>query len=168
MNNLPLRTTLYLIGFLSFWASVAIFLQRFDSEIGIELPTVMRPLGLPLMMIGALIGLPCVFIFVTQGNGTPVPFDPPKKFVVMGCYRYVRNPMFIGSFLAILGFGMVLLSASVVGLAFAAFLLAHFFVVFIEEPGLERRFGDSYLLYKQSVNRWVPRFRRDVSRNGRG
>jgi protein-S-isoprenylcysteine O-methyltransferase Ste14 len=43
-------------------------------------------------------------------------------------------------------------------LFFAAllFVFLHSIVIFVEEPGLERRFGDSYRRYKQSVNRWLP------------
>jgi protein-S-isoprenylcysteine O-methyltransferase Ste14 len=29
--------------------------------------------------------------------------------------------------------------------------------VLVEEPGLERRFGDSYRAYKANVPRWIPR-----------
>jgi protein-S-isoprenylcysteine O-methyltransferase Ste14 len=35
------------------------------------------------------------------------------------------------------------------------------FVVHVEEPGLERRFGISYRAYNQLINRWLPRFKTD-------
>ena len=55
-----------------------------------------------------------------------------------------------------IGFGLFQRAVSVLLLAVGASLLAHLFVVFVEEPGLERRFGESYRRYKQSVNRWLP------------
>ena len=39
----------------------------------------------------------CIGTFVTKGQGTPAPFDPPREFVASGPYRYVRNPMYIGA-----------------------------------------------------------------------
>ncbi|WP_366525421.1 hypothetical protein [uncultured Ruegeria sp.] len=38
-------------------------------------------------------------------------------------------------------------------------LLNTLYFKFVEEPGLERRFGGDYLRYKAKVSRWVPRFR---------
>ena len=154
---ISIKTILYLIAFVLSWVFLAIILKRFDSKIGLELPAIIRPVGLFIVVVGTIIGLSCVFIFVTHGQGTPVPFDPPQKFVATGLYRYVRNPMFIGAFLALLGFGMFLLSVSVLILAIVAILLAHCFVVLVEEPGLERRFGESYRCYKKSVSRWLPK-----------
>jgi protein-S-isoprenylcysteine O-methyltransferase Ste14 len=41
-------------------------------------------------------------------------------------------------------------------LAFVALNLTY--IPLVEEPGLERRFGEDYLHYKQNVPRWIPRF----------
>jgi len=27
----------------------------------------------------------------------------------------------------------------------------------VEEPGLAKRFGDDYMVYRQNVNRWIPK-----------
>jgi protein-S-isoprenylcysteine O-methyltransferase Ste14 len=68
--------------------------------------------------------------------------------------------MYIGGLTLLLGFGLLLRSASIVLLAFFLFLVVHLFVVLVEEPGLERRFGESYFAYKASTNRWIPSRRR--------
>jgi protein-S-isoprenylcysteine O-methyltransferase Ste14 len=48
----------------------------------------------------------------------------------------------------------------IIGLWAGIFILINqAYFVFSEEPGLERRFGESYRLYKASVPRWVPRIR---------
>jgi protein-S-isoprenylcysteine O-methyltransferase Ste14 len=49
------------------------------------------------------------------------------------------------------------LSASILLFALVLFLFLHLLVVYVEEPGLESRFGEGYRAYKQSVNRWLPR-----------
>jgi protein-S-isoprenylcysteine O-methyltransferase Ste14 len=77
-------------------------------------------------------------------------------FVAMGPYRYVRNPMYVGAILALLGGGLIVRSVSVLLLAVVFWTLAHLLVLLNEEPSLERRFGESYLRYKQRVHRWLP------------
>jgi protein-S-isoprenylcysteine O-methyltransferase Ste14 len=66
--------------------------------------------------------------------------------------------MYIGGLLVLGGLGLALRSPAILLLAFGAAVLVHYFVVIVEEPGLERRFGDSYRTYKRSVNRWLPRW----------
>jgi protein-S-isoprenylcysteine O-methyltransferase Ste14 len=50
-------------------------------------------------------------------------------------------------------------------LAFSAawFVLAHAFVLLVEEPGLRRRFGEAYEQYCARVPRWIPRAAAAVS-----
>ena len=67
--------------------------------------------------------------------------------------------MYVGAFGVLLGSGFVLQSPSIVLLAFGALLLAHIFVLIYEEPTLTEKFGESYLQYKASVRRWIPRIK---------
>jgi protein-S-isoprenylcysteine O-methyltransferase Ste14 len=60
-------------------------------------------LGLPPAAVGAAVYLWCAWDFATFGRGTPLPLDPPKQLVARGLYRFVRNPMYVGVLLAILG-----------------------------------------------------------------
>lgn len=118
---------------------------------------VVRFLGPVPMLMGILIYLRCAWDFTFTGRGTPAPIDPPKELVVKGLYRYVRNPMYVGVLLILLG--EALLFESVVVLLYALLLLSasHLFVIFYEEPTLARMFGASYERYRQSVRRWLPR-----------
>lgn len=109
------------------------------------------------MIAGAALVLTCVGFFVLRGRGTPAPFDPPKNFVAAGPYKYVRNPMYVGGLSLLVGFGLWQQSVSILLFALLLALIVHLFVVLFEEPGLERRFSASYINYKQSVNRWLPR-----------
>ena len=108
------------------------------------------------MALGAALALACGAAFVVAGRGTPAPFDPPRELVPVGPYRFVRNPMYVGAAALLMGFGLFERSLAILALAVAGLILAHLFVVFAEEPGLERRFGDSYRSYKASVRRWIP------------
>jgi protein-S-isoprenylcysteine O-methyltransferase Ste14 len=112
---------------------------------------------------GVCVGLGLVLIvgtarlFGTIGRGTLAPWDPPKRLVVRGVYRYVRNPMMSGALLTLLG--EALLSACLPLLCWLA-VAGVVYAVYIplsEEPGLARRFGDDYMEYKKNVPRWVPR-----------
>ena len=108
---------------------------------------------------GGLTLLWCFWDFAQKGRGTPAPIDPPKELVVSGLYRYVRNPMYVGIFLIVIGhflwFGYWNL------LAYALFLLIlfHLFVTLYEEPNLRNRFGPAYAEYLGAVPRWIPRIR---------
>jgi protein-S-isoprenylcysteine O-methyltransferase Ste14 len=78
--------------------------------------------------------------------------------VALGPFRYVRNPMSLGWVIFMLGLGLYKSSVLVILFAAALFSFLHAIVVFVEEPGLEKRFGESYLKYKRSVPRWLPQF----------
>lgn len=112
--------------------------------------------GAVICTTGAAIALWCVGTFVFVGKGTPAPFDPPRRLVIRGPYRFVRNPMYIGAALALAG--AALFYDSVPLLVYGSILLAvsHFIVVFYEEPTLRKTFGPDYEAYCQSVKRWLP------------
>ena len=101
----------------------------------------------------------CVKLFAAVGHGTLAPWDPTRRLVVVGPYRYVRNPMISG--VAMMLFGEALLWGSwVLGIWSCVFLtINHIYFLFSEEPSLERRFGDDYRLYRANVPRWIPRLR---------
>ncbi|MFW9966977.1 MAG: methyltransferase family protein [Candidatus Thorarchaeota archaeon] len=96
-------------------------------------------------------------IFATIGQGTLAPWNPTKKLVVHGIYRYVRNPMISGVLLILLG-ESVLFGSPLLFLWSLFFLIGnHFYFIRSEEPGLVKRFGDEYIRYAQNVPRWIPR-----------
>jgi protein-S-isoprenylcysteine O-methyltransferase Ste14 len=99
----------------------------------------------------------CLWHFATTGRGTPGPWDPPRRFVAVGPYRFVRNPMYISAGLVIGGEALLYVSVAL-ALYFVVFaLVVHMFVLLYEEPTLLRLFGGEYGAYRRSVNRWIPR-----------
>jgi len=101
----------------------------------------------------------CVRLFARVGHGTLAPWDPTEALVVVGPYRYVRNPMITGVAVMLLG-ETILWSSRGVGVWAASFLVInHLYFVLSEEPGLEHRFGQPYRAYMADVPRWIPRLR---------
>jgi phospholipid methyltransferase len=154
---IAIRTVFYAACFVLFWGWLASGIRGYDARLNIALSPAWRLVGMLFMVAGAVIVLACLASFIVRGRGTPAPFDPPLAFVPSGPYRYVRNPMYIGAALVLGGYGLLERSAAIAIFALAFLLVFHVFVVLVEEPGLERRFGESYLAYKRAVHRWLPR-----------
>src|SRR5215469_11424040 len=78
-------------------------LSRLSSVAAIVHAGPLHTLGLVLFVFGALVATSCVVLFRYRGNGTPAPFDPPRKLMLRGPYKLVRNPMYIGCFAMLFG-----------------------------------------------------------------
>jgi protein-S-isoprenylcysteine O-methyltransferase Ste14 len=105
-------------------------------------------------LAGLTLTVSCVLAFVALGKGTPAPFDPPRRLVSRGPYRLLRNPMYLGAGLWVLGLAMFYQSPGLVVYAAVFMLVAHVFVLVYEEPTLRRLFGDEYREYCARVRRW--------------
>jgi protein-S-isoprenylcysteine O-methyltransferase Ste14 len=116
-----------------------------------------RALALLLFAAGGSIYAWCVWDFASFGRGTPAPIDAPKRLVVRGLYRYVRNPMYLGVLTFILGWAAWCGSTGLLLYAAAVATLFHTFIVLYEEPHLRREFGDEYVRYCARAWRWLPR-----------
>ena len=112
-------------------------------------------------VLGFAVALRCVWDFGWTGRGTPAPFIPPQRLVVVGFYRYVRNPMYAGFAAGWIGLWIVfgVANPAVIAAVAAAALGVHLFVLFYEEPALRKKFGAEYEEYCRHVRRWWPRLR---------
>jgi protein-S-isoprenylcysteine O-methyltransferase Ste14 len=110
-----------------------------------------------LIAVGVALYLWCVWVYAAVGRGTPGPWDAPRRFVAVGPYRWVRNPIYIAAFLVVLGEAWLFLSPPLLAYAGAMAVVCHLFVTGYEEPTLRRRFGNHYTDYLATVPRWVPR-----------
>jgi protein-S-isoprenylcysteine O-methyltransferase Ste14 len=116
-----------------------------------------------LVAAGLALYATCAFWgFALRGKGTPLPMDPPKKLLVEGPYRIVRNPMYWSVALVMLGEAAVFRSFALVELAAAFAVGVNVFVLLYEEPALRRNFGEEYTAYSKRVPRWLPRLRSKV------
>ena len=111
------------------------------------------------MAAGAGVLLYCIRDFAVSGRGTLAPVDPPRKLVRAGLYRHVRNPMYLGVILVLVGEAVFFESRMLSFYATIVALSFHLFVVLYEEPTLRALFGEEYDAYRSEVPRWVPRLR---------
>lgn len=101
------RSIIYVPLFILLFGWIAQSVRVFDPQISVMFPLWLRPAGIVFMTLGGLLVLICVGVFIFIGKGTPAVFDPPTKFVAKGPYAYVRNPMYIGGFILLVGFWFV-------------------------------------------------------------
>jgi protein-S-isoprenylcysteine O-methyltransferase Ste14 len=96
-------------------------------------------------------------LFAVVGRGTPGPWDAPRRFVAVGPYRWVRNPIYVAALLVVLGEAWLFLSLPLLVYAGTMAISCHLFVIAYEERTLRRRFGEAYVEYLRTVPRWIPR-----------
>jgi protein-S-isoprenylcysteine O-methyltransferase Ste14 len=128
-------------------------LTRWDAD---PQPVALRVLGVGLLLAGGALVAETTARFALQGRGTPAPWAPPERFVERGSYRFVRSPMYLGVILLILGQALLLGREILFAWAVVAWLIFEVSLVTWEEPGLRRRFGESYEDYQRRVRRWIP------------
>ena len=112
-------------------------------------------------VLGFAVALRSVWNFGWTGRGTPVPIAPPKKLVVVGFYRHVRNPMYVGFFTGWAGLWIIFGRANLIAILLACCVMLgmHLFVLLYEEPKLRKTFGADYEEFCRNVPRWIPRVR---------
>src|SRR6185295_3959079 len=142
------RAATYAALFIGF---LLIFLpDRILSATGIVQPPatgVGQVAGMLLGACGAALALSCILTFVFVGRGTPAPFDPPRRLVVQGPYRLVRNPMYLGAGLALAGAALFYQSIPLLSYAALFLVVMQLFVLLYEEPTLRRTFEQDYEAY---------------------
>ena len=116
-------------------------------------------LGLAALGVGLALFVASLRRFVGEGEGTLAPWDPPRRLVLHGPYRYVRNPMISGVVFALFGEALVLLSPAHADWALAFLALNLVYIPLVEEPQLASRFGEPYREYCRHVPRFFPRLR---------
>jgi protein-S-isoprenylcysteine O-methyltransferase Ste14 len=129
------------------------------SGAGIGRPTAIgawQVAGVIVGLAGAVLAASCILTFAVVGNGTPAPFDPPRRLVMLGPYRVVRNPMYVGAALALAGATLFYQSFELLGYVGLFLLVTHVFVIAYEEPTLRRLFGSEYEAYCATTGRWWP------------
>jgi protein-S-isoprenylcysteine O-methyltransferase Ste14 len=115
--------------------------------------------GAILAMVGLALLFSTIQLFASRGKGTLAPWDPPKHLVVEGPYRYVRNPMHSGVFMALYGEGLLFGSIPILIFVTAVFVFHWFYIPLMEERWLKEKFGEEYLRYKRHVPAWIPRLK---------
>ena len=114
-------------------------------------------LGAAVIALGIGLLALCVRDFLVIGRGTLAPWDPPRRLVVVGLYRFVRNPMYLALFFIVVGVAITAGSPLVLAYLFVGAIAIVIRTIGFEEPQLAARFGDDYARYRAGVPRWLPR-----------
>jgi|SRR5579862_8355935 len=120
---------------------------------------VMQGMGLAMVVLGGWLFLSSLYQVATRDEESLTLWDPPRRLVIRGAYRRVRNPMISGAWFILAGEALVLESLLHALLALAFLAIATGYIAFLDEPQLEARFGDEYRRYRQHVGRLLPRVR---------
>ena len=123
-------------------------------------PTMMIP-AIILLTVGSVLLLWCVRDFFASGRGTLAPWDPPKHLVIVGPYRFIRNPMYVAVLTIVAGWSVLYASAWLLFYGIALAVAFHFRVRWHEEPWLQGQFGPEWEAYASRTGRWIPRLRSD-------
>jgi hypothetical protein len=79
-----IRAVFYAVAFVALWGWLATLMRGYDAAFAVTLPAWLRLLGFALAAVGAVLVASCVVVFASRGEGTPAPFDAPRKFVASG------------------------------------------------------------------------------------
>ena len=115
--------------------------------------------GVLVLAVGLLLFASSLRRFATEGKGTLAPWDPPRRLVVRGPYRFVRNPMISGVVFMLAAESMLLTSGPLAVWAGIFLAINLVYIPLVEEPMLRYRFGDAYREYCRHVPRIFPRAR---------
>lgn len=110
-------------------------------------------IGVVLMAAGGALAVPAIRAFRSAGTHVE-PWKPALALATTGIYGYVRNPMYVGLTLLLVGLGIALASDWTLVMTVAFALIIHFGVVLREERYLEAKFGAPYREYKARVPRY--------------
>jgi protein-S-isoprenylcysteine O-methyltransferase Ste14 len=117
------------------------------------------PVSVLLFGMGSSLMLWTNVIFM-KDKGTPVHLKPPPVLIIKGPFRYIRNPMHAGLFLLLISIGLFFGSFLTLLVFIPLYIIIDiWFIKNIEEPELEKRFGEEYLKYKSSTPRFIPKFK---------
>jgi protein-S-isoprenylcysteine O-methyltransferase Ste14 len=116
-----------------------------------------KPLAVFLFIAISIVGVSSAIVMSRIGKGTPLPLDHATDLVVAGPYRHVRNPMALSGIGQGLAVALFLGSPLVAIYALMGSAIWQFIFRPLEEDDMERRFGETFLEYKNSVRCWIPR-----------
>lgn len=109
-----------------------------------------------LLVIGVSILGKSIWSFARVGRGTLAPFDETDRLIVVGLYRYVRNPMYVGVMFILLAESWFFSSTTLLLYTGTCFAVANVLVIGYEENRLRYKYGDEFRRYCEHVGRWIP------------
>lgn len=112
----------------------------------------------PLAIVGGYLMIHTTLLFKQVGHGSPAPWDPINQLIIIGPYRYVRNPMISGVVFTLFAIGLFFQSIWVLIWGIIFLVVNLLYLPFVEEKNLIARYGQAYIDYKNQVPRFIPKF----------
>jgi protein-S-isoprenylcysteine O-methyltransferase Ste14 len=135
------------LGLLLDWLLPAYVLTVFLSG------TVRMIVGVVFVGTGLALVVAANIVFRTAGTH-PEPWKPSTALVMDGIFAWLRNPMYVGGTIFLVGLSCLLASDWMLVMTIGFFVVLHFGVVRREERYLEAKFGESYRQYCSRVPRY--------------
>jgi protein-S-isoprenylcysteine O-methyltransferase Ste14 len=163
-TRLPLRATLQVatsgLIFLYLTPEIAFELRPGAGwQPLLQIPSFERQLWLQIVFIAAIPGIAAVMEFAQRGLGTAIPYDPPKRLVTSGIYRYCANPMQLSCAIVMVLWAAILHTAWLLLPAIVSIVYSAGIAHWDESADLSDRFGDDWRSYRRQVRNWRPRWR---------
>jgi protein-S-isoprenylcysteine O-methyltransferase Ste14 len=144
-----------------FWRALLAFLLLPAMVAGV-IPASLRPAGgirhpagLAVIGVGLALLLWCVRDFYAAGKGTLAPWDPPRRLVTTGLYRFSRNPMYVAVLVILAGWAVAYGSPTLMIYAVVVAVAFHLRVLLYEEPKMAQLFGAQWDEFRSRVPRWL-------------
>jgi protein-S-isoprenylcysteine O-methyltransferase Ste14 len=143
-----------------YWGPEVVFCLRpgLGWEAFPAMPGWERQVWLQIVLVCAIPGVAAVMEFVERGSGTPIPYDPPKRLVASGVYRYCANPMQMSCALVMVLWAAMLRSWWLLVPAGISIVYSAGIAEWDERDDLERRFGEDWRFYRREVKNWRVRW----------
>jgi protein-S-isoprenylcysteine O-methyltransferase Ste14 len=144
----------------TFFVVVPLLLTAVEDRLGLSWPALdqdgVQLAGATMFVLGSAVGLWSCVTMALRGKGTPLPAETARELVVVGPYRFVRNPMAVAGYVQTTGVGLMVGSWMVLAVAAAGAVVWNVLIRPQEEADLADRFGEAYRLYTERVRCWIP------------
>ena len=162
-RNLAARASLHVVFhaglLLGLLPALLVTCGRGDWSAPFARASFLNKLYLQLLIVPAVLLVSSVQEFVRRGRGTPAPADPPRLLVTSGTYAYVANPMQLGKFIVVAGWGLFwwnpwMVAVAALGMGYSIWVASP-----REDNEMTQRFSHAWLQYRHHVFRWWPRWK---------
>ncbi|MCD6577342.1 MAG: isoprenylcysteine carboxylmethyltransferase family protein [Anaerolineaceae bacterium] len=106
---------------------------------------------------GFILAMWSIITQIMIGKGTPIPLMATQKLIIIGPFKFSRNPMSFGTICMYLGISLYMNSLFSFGIVCIFSCLLICYIKLIEKKELTERFGNEYLEYKKSTPFLIPK-----------
>lgn len=95
-----------------------------------------------------------IAFWITLQMGWRNAFGEKRGLVTEGWFRFSRNPIYVATWIGMIGWGLIA-NELLVSFLLVAWALLYLLAPFAEEPWLEAEYGDAYRAYMKQARRFI-------------